>query len=47
MIDQLAALQDGFTADEATALKNMSLLPASPMDALGLPPATEEMLRDL
>jgi hypothetical protein len=47
MIDQLAALQDGFTPEEATALKAMSLLPASPMDVLGLPPATEEMLRDL
>jgi len=47
MIDQLAALQDGFTAEEVTALKGMSLLPASPMDMLGLPYATEEMLRDL
>jgi len=47
MIDQLAALQDGFTAEEAVALKSMSLLPASPMDEMGLPPATGEMLRDL
>lgn len=47
MIDQLAALQDGFTTEEAAALKDMSLLPASSMDTLELPPATEEMLRNL
>jgi hypothetical protein len=47
MIDILAALPSGgFTADEASALKALSMQSVSEMDLLNLPPATEQMLRD-
>jgi hypothetical protein len=49
MIDQLSAVPapDGFTPEEARALKNLSLLPASRAEVLGLPYMTEELLRNL
>jgi hypothetical protein len=48
MLDQLAlvAAPNGFTAEEVTALKSMSLLPASRAEVLGLPRITEELLRN-
>lgn len=48
MIDELMAFPqpDGFTAEEGTALKALSLQPASEMDVNDLPSATEEMIRE-
>lgn len=45
MIDYLMTVPDGFTLEEAAALKSMSLQPASRAEVLGLPRVTEEMLR--
>ena len=47
MIDQLTGVPGGFATEEQTALKSLSMHPASRMEVLGLPYATEEMLRDL
>ena len=48
MIDQLTTpttpLPAGFTVEEATALKNLAQLPATEMEQLNLPPATDEMV---
>lgn len=48
MLDQLALVPapNGFTAEEVTALKNLSLKPASRAEVLGLPYITEEILRN-
>jgi hypothetical protein len=45
MIDYLVTVQDGFTPEEAAALKLMSLQSTSRAEALGLPRITEAMLR--
>lgn len=47
MIDQLASAPGGFATEEQTVLKGLSMHPASRMEILELPYATEEMLRDL
>lgn len=48
MLDQLALAPApyGFSAEEVTALKNLSLQAASRAEALGLPFITEEILRN-
>jgi hypothetical protein len=51
MIDSLTApttpLPTGFTTEEAAALKNMAMLPATEMEQLNLPVATEEMIWEI
>lgn len=48
MIDAIGAIPapNGFTPEEVAALKAISMQPASRMEVLGLPVATEELLRN-
>ena len=48
MIDVVGAIAapNGFTAEEVTKLKSLSLQPASHAEVLGLPYITEKMLRE-